>query len=128
MGRGVYHAALVRHGRLVASLHIAPRALLPAASWLDGLFGQARLIRHDRLALLAGIPFAGPRQEAGPMVCSCFRVGRHTIIEAIATHGLRRAEEVTALLGAGGNCGSCLPEIRELVATYGRAPIVVEQE
>ena len=127
MGRGVYHAALVRHGRLEACLHIAPRALLPAASWLDGLFGQARLIRHDRLALLAGMPLAGSRQEAGPMVCSCFRVGRNTIIEAICDHGLSNAEEVTSFLRAGGNCGSCLPEIRELVATYGRAPIVVEQ-
>jgi assimilatory nitrate reductase catalytic subunit len=44
-------------------------------------------------------------------------VGRNTICKAIKDHGLQDAAGVTACLRAGGNCGSCLPEIRQLLVT-----------
>jgi assimilatory nitrate reductase catalytic subunit len=43
-------------------------------------------------------------------------VGRNTIRIAIAKHGLEDASAVTACVKAGGNCGSCVPEIRALLA------------
>jgi assimilatory nitrate reductase catalytic subunit len=50
------------------------------------------------------------------MVCSCFGVGRNTICDAIRQNGLTTAASVTAGVKAGGNCGSCVPEIRQLLA------------
>ncbi|MFI8037906.1 (2Fe-2S)-binding protein, partial [Acinetobacter baumannii] len=37
------------------------------------------------------------------------------IIEAIKTQNITHEKQVTACLKAGGNCGSCLPEIRGLI-------------
>ena len=67
----------------------------------------------ERAALLAGAPLKGG--DAGPTVCACFSVGRNTLLKAIRG-GCLTPQAVTAKLRAGGNCGSCLPEIRTLIA------------
>ena len=53
--------------------------------------------------------------SAGPIVCACFGVGRNTICDAIAA-GARTAAEIGAKLKAGTNCGSCIPELKRLIA------------
>jgi assimilatory nitrate reductase catalytic subunit len=53
--------------------------------------------------------------SAGPIVCACFGVGRATICDAIAA-GARSASEIGARLKAGTNCGSCIPELKRLIA------------
>ncbi|WP_028079199.1 nitrate reductase [Solimonas soli] len=112
---GVFHAAHIVDGRLQACLYIAPRQMLPARDWLAGLFERVRLSARDRAGLLAAEPFTGGG-DTGPLVCSCFRVGRNTIVKAIREKDLKTPKDVTACLKAGGNCGSCVPEIRGLLA------------
>ena len=58
--------------------------------------------------------------SAGPIVCACFGVGRTTICDAIAA-GARTAAEIGARLKAGTNCGSCIPELKRLIAQTGAA-------
>jgi len=112
---GMLRCALLVDGRLQACLFLARRPDLPARAWLGGLFAQERLAPADRATLLAGrAPAAGV--DPGPTVCACFGVGRNTIRAAIVERGLQDAGAVTACLRAGGNCGSCLPEIRQLLA------------
>ena len=53
--------------------------------------------------------------SAGPIVCACFGVGRNTICDAIAA-GAGTAAEIGAQLKAGTNCGSCIPELKRLIA------------
>ena len=53
--------------------------------------------------------------SAGPIVCACFGVGRGTICDAIAA-GANSAAAVGAQLKAGTNCGSCIPELKRLIA------------
>ncbi|MFC5509834.1 molybdopterin-dependent oxidoreductase [Massilia jejuensis] len=115
VGAGVYRAAHVLEGRLEACVFVARRAApLPPRQWLAGLFGQEKLAPMDRATLLAGrAPQLGP--DPGPTVCSCFGVGRNTMCTAIRKQGLRSPAAVTACLKAGGNCGSCLPEIARLL-------------
>jgi assimilatory nitrate reductase catalytic subunit len=43
-------------------------------------------------------------------------VGRNTICDAVRKHDLKTPAEITACVKAGGNCGSCVPEIRALLA------------
>ncbi len=66
--------------------------------------------------------------DAGPIVCACFGVGRNTICDSIAA-GARTATEIGAQLKAGTNCGSCIPELKRLIAQAGpavsRQPLVV---
>jgi bacterioferritin-associated ferredoxin len=54
--------------------------------------------------------------DPGPTVCSCFGVGRNTICDRDPRADLQDASQVTACVKAGGNCGSCVPEIRALLA------------
>ncbi len=112
---GRYRGALVRDGRLEGCLFVAPSHQLPPRNWLGDLFGRAPLDDADRASLLAGRPAAG-RKDGGATVCSCFGVGRNALIDAIRGQGLATVEAIGAALRAGTNCGSCIPELRGLLA------------
>ncbi|MCK8516876.1 molybdopterin-dependent oxidoreductase [Methylonatrum kenyense] len=116
--RGTFRAAWLRDGRLQGCLFMGPQASLPQRSWLSGLFDQQQLATRDRMALLSGHPPPG-QKDAGRTLCSCFGVGENTIIDAIR-RGCRDPEAVTHRCQAGGNCGSCVPEIRELITRHAR--------
>ena len=91
---------------------------LPSRAWLSGLFAKRRISDIDRAALLNGGPTSAG-DDPGPVVCSCFGVGRNTICKAIAADRLKTAQDVGSKVRAGTNCGSCLPEIRSLLANVG---------
>jgi assimilatory nitrate reductase catalytic subunit len=111
---GMLRAALLVDGRLEACLFVARTPSLPTRAWLGSLFAEPALGPRERATLLAGrAPQAGP--DPGPTVCSCFGVGRNTICAAIRAQGLETPAQVTACLRAGGNCGSCIPEIKSLL-------------
>ncbi|MBP9787278.1 MAG: molybdopterin-dependent oxidoreductase [Acinetobacter sp.] len=110
------HSIVLKDGILIASLYIAPADLLPDRDWVATLFKRERLSALHRKALLAGMPMSAANND-GPLVCSCFKVGKNKIIEAIKTQNITHEKQVTACLKAGGNCGSCLPEIRGLIKT-----------
>jgi len=111
---GGYRAAAIRDGRLQLCVFIesSPQTL-PLRTWLGSLFAQAELTREERLYLLAGRP--GDGTDAGPIVCSCFQVGLHTLRAAIQDQELVTTQAIGAALKAGTNCGSCLPELRKLI-------------
>jgi assimilatory nitrate reductase catalytic subunit len=111
---GVYRAAHLVDGRIEACLFVSQRQDLPARAWLAGMFAQPKLTPAERLSLLSGRA-REPGEDPGPTVCSCFGVGRKTIEIAIRKHGCAQASEVTACTKAGGNCGSCVPEIRSIL-------------
>jgi assimilatory nitrate reductase catalytic subunit len=113
---GIYRAAYIEDNRLVACVFVSTRPELPSRDWLTGLLMGNRIDDRDRRALLAGRPLTAIA-DAGPLVCSCFRVGRNTIADAIKCHGLRSTAQVGSRLKAGTNCGSCLPEIGALLAS-----------
>ncbi|TXJ10053.1 MAG: nitrate reductase, partial [Acinetobacter sp.] len=108
------HLVLIRHDRLMAAFYLAPRDFLPDREWVAGLFNRQRLSALQRRALLAGMPI-GQGASQGALVCSCFKVGKNTIVNLIQSKNITDEKQVTACLKAGGNCGSCLPEIRGLI-------------
>jgi assimilatory nitrate reductase catalytic subunit len=111
---GVYRAVHLVNDRIEQCIFISPRLDLPARSWLSGLFALENLEAADRAAVLAGRAIE-QGADTGPTVCSCFGVGRNTICNAIRDKDLKTAAEVTACVKAGGNCGSCVPEIKQLL-------------
>lgn len=78
------------------------------------LFVADHVTDDQRRMLLSGKSGEGAA-SAGPIVCACFGVGRGTICETIAA-GARTAAEIGAKLKAGTNCGSCIPEMKRLIA------------
>jgi len=109
-----YRTALVKNHQLQAALFIAPSPELPPRSWLGGLFAETELDSKTRLNLLAG-QLSGAKDE-GRIICSCFGVGINSIIEAIHKDKLTTVEAIGQALKAGTNCGSCIPELTEILA------------
>jgi assimilatory nitrate reductase catalytic subunit len=101
---GAYRAAVVRDGKLECCAFFSKRDNLPSRVWLSELFAKARLTTSERASLLAAAA-AGARADTSPIVCSCFQVSRDAI----------RARSARSLK-AGTNCGSCLPEMKLLLA------------
>ncbi|MGB9991498.1 molybdopterin-dependent oxidoreductase [Massilia sp. SM-13] len=119
-GAGVYRAVHLVDDRIEQCIFVSRTPDLPARAWLAGLFALDKLGDAERAGVLAGRPLQ-QAVDVGPTVCSCFGVGRNTICDAIREHKLKTAAEVTACVKAGGNCGSCVPEIRQLLATASSA-------
>ncbi|MDE3116885.1 MAG: (2Fe-2S)-binding protein, partial [Pseudomonadota bacterium] len=51
--------------------------------------------------------------------CACFSIDEGAIREAIRARRLTSATEIGDVLGAGTNCGSCIPELKKLLASSG---------
>jgi assimilatory nitrate reductase catalytic subunit len=112
---GRYRGACVTGGRLQACLFVAADAALPSRGWLGSLFGADELGDAARLGILAGRAVHGAA-ETGAIVCSCFSVGRTTLVRAIRTQALVSTADIGRALRAGTNCGSCVPELKSLLA------------
>jgi assimilatory nitrate reductase catalytic subunit len=113
---GVHKRALVDGDRL-AGFRLAGETL--AAGWLTDLATRAAPVGDLRRLLLA--PLAAPPLMAparGRIVCNCLDVAEGEVIAAVASGaGLGQLQE---RLRCGTECGSCVPELRRLVAA-GRA-------
>jgi assimilatory nitrate reductase catalytic subunit len=113
--RHQYRGARLVGERLESCIFIGPGHVLPPRDWLAGLFSLNALDGQQRTSLLTGAPGKG-RPDAGRTVCACFNVGVNTIVAAIRKDGLSSPEAIGAALQAGTNCGSCVPELRALIA------------
>jgi assimilatory nitrate reductase catalytic subunit len=118
-GGGVYRAASYAADAIETCLFLGPAR--DAGDWnvVKEAFAAGAVGAEQRRLLLSGKPIDGAA-SAGPVVCACFGVGRNTICDAIAG-GARSAAEIGARLKAGTNCGSCLPELKSLIALAGNA-------
>ncbi|WP_298260978.1 nitrate reductase [uncultured Litoreibacter sp.] len=125
-----------------------------ASEMCDRRSGQTRIAFHDG-ELLKGLFFAGPtpvtlartqaisligtqtpslralagrgdidQPDPGPIVCACMNVGINTIHGAIAS-GADGIDALGAATCAGTNCGSCKPELANLLSSA-RLPMVAE--
>ncbi|MFD1701801.1 molybdopterin-dependent oxidoreductase [Methylopila henanensis] len=113
-GRGVLRIAAFRDGALEACLFVGPGRHESAWTFLRGKLGERLSDGQVRSLLLAGRAVDGP--ASGPLVCACHGVPKGVITGAIEG-GACDAAAVGAATRAGTNCGSCLPEIRRMIAS-----------
>jgi len=111
-----YRGVRMVGSRVESCIFIAPNHELPSRSWLAGLFGKQVLSEEERKALLLGKPPAG-ESDVGRVVCACFSVGINSLTQAIREQNLNSIEEIGLALKAGTNCGSCVPELKTILAT-----------
>ncbi|WP_417523259.1 molybdopterin-dependent oxidoreductase [Marinovum sp.] len=107
--RGIARLAFYDRGQLIAALFVAPEPVAVLRDYLVTLPGS-----EAPQAIIGAPPADQP--DPGPVLCSCFSVGVNTILTAIETQGLMSVEAIGAALGAGTNCGSCRPELADLLA------------
>ena len=116
--RNLSRRVRVDDGRLVG---VRLAGDLAAQSWMRDFFLSGASVIELRQRLLAGSA-AAPEgfKPRGKVVCNCFNVSENEIIDFCATANGDGAAKLTALQAAkkcGTNCGSCLPELRSLVAS-----------
>jgi assimilatory nitrate reductase catalytic subunit len=113
-GGGVFRAASFVGERMETCLFVGPAH--DAGDWdvVKRSFAADRVSDDERRMLLSGRSSEGV-VSTGPVICACFGVGRASICDAIA-NGANSAAEIGAKLRAGTNCGSCIPELKRLIA------------
>ncbi|MDC7784848.1 molybdopterin-dependent oxidoreductase [Rhodoplanes sp. TEM] len=115
--RDVFRLAAFDDGRLAGALFVGPAAQVPRWETLAPLLGGP-VASAARLSLLSGRAPDGSA-DCGPVVCACHSVGREAILAAIAA-GADDASAIGAAVKAGTNCGSCIPELKRLLAEVPR--------
>jgi assimilatory nitrate reductase catalytic subunit len=114
-GRRLWRFAALIDGELdaLAFITAAASTALPDRATLAPLLGEA-VTEATRSGLLAGRLAAA--ETGGRIVCSCYSVGSDTLTKAIRTQRLTDTAAIGKAVRAGTNCGSCLPELRAILA------------
>ncbi|MEN3977070.1 molybdopterin-dependent oxidoreductase [Emcibacter sp. SYSU 3D8] len=112
--KSVFRYATFVGGLLDACVFFAaPGASIAEAEHATTLLGS-EVGSWNRIALLAGIDQSVA--PTGKIVCACFSVGERAIRDAILDGNLTTTVEIGARLRAGSNCGSCIPELKSMLA------------
>jgi nitrite reductase (NADH) large subunit len=135
--RGVYKKLIVRSDRLVGAIVIGDGPIVPS---LLQAFGDGSMLDANRAELLFPLAFSTPpltpeRMPDTAQICDCNAVSKGDIIEAVM-EGARGLQAVCAATRAGTGCGSCRPEVQEIIdfacrtvdAPPGRPGFALQQE
>lgn len=107
--RGAARVVLYADDTLIGALFVARKPVAVMRDYLATLPGTGT---EDALTGQVPASIANP----GPVLCSCFGTGVNTIVQAVETNGLMNVAQIGEALGAGTNCGSCRPELAQLLA------------
>jgi assimilatory nitrate reductase catalytic subunit len=114
--RATFRFASLFDGRLRACLLLTRdrRWPLPERDAIEPLLGRTfDKSASDLLFRIEEAAMAAPIRDR--KVCACFSVGRIAIEHAIVSKRLTTCSQVGAALRVGTNCGSCIPEIEEVL-------------
>jgi len=111
-----YRAARLVNGRLEGCLFVGPQLDLTMQLWLETLFTREQLSDSERIALLSGRT-PDNIHNGGRIICACHNVGE-TDIKAAIDSGARSVEALGSRLKAGTHCGSCISEMKAILASH----------
>ena len=86
---------------------------LPPKAWMQSLLNNRAI--NSYWSLLSGPDSDNQQQDSSKLICSCFKVSEQRIVDAIAA-GANSAQALGLQLKCGTNCGSCIPELNNLIA------------
>ncbi|MGH1485355.1 MAG: molybdopterin-dependent oxidoreductase [Cellvibrionaceae bacterium] len=117
-----YRSAKVVNGELLAACIVAPKIHSSDFAWLDTLLVK-ELNTDIQRSILSGV--AAASLISGKQICACKQVGELTIKDAIQHQGCMTIETIGEYTQAGTGCGSCIPEVKQLIQEYGDKAIAV---
>ena len=118
--RGSSRRILIADDRLIAVRLSGNADAITSGEWLREWLLADKPVAEIRRLLLSPVTFAPTGFVlAGRVVCQCFNVTEDTItatLNEIAGGHVERCRQLQQQLKCGTNCGSCMPELRQLVA------------
>ena len=109
IGKTVDEAAKITNRDIASFLGGLPEEKMHCS--VMGMEALEKAIAHYR-----GTEVGAEEEEGFRIVCRCFGVTDGKIKRAVRENKLTVAEQVTHYTKAGGGCGSCIPEIEDLIA------------
>ena len=122
--QGLYRVAAFRGDKLEAALFLSLSTGDPVWGALTDLL-SAELVEVKRRRFALSVRRSSETVDCGPLVCACFGVPKDTIREAVIG-GAGDVASVGIAVKAGTNCGSCIPEIRKMIAVM-KSEFTVDQ-
>ncbi len=110
--RGTARIAFHDAGRLLAAIFVGPEPISLARSHIVNKVGG-----ENAPIVLAGRPGADA-PDPGPTICACLNVGLNQIRRAIKSGHALTVAALGEALGAGTSCGSCRPELANLINRF----------
>ncbi len=111
---GQFRYATSQDNKLENCFIASRQGALPELNWLQSLM-VGKIDVSDKLGFILSAISQDNSPNLGPIVCSCLGVYQQQIIDAIKQHDLKTVDQVSELLKAGTNCGSCISEIKQLL-------------
>ncbi|VUS48901.1 nitrate reductase [Klebsiella spallanzanii] len=113
-GGGVWNLLAWQDGELMLGWWSDAQEPVIDAEWISAAFRAPPVNAAQRHVLLSGRK-GGETIPRGRTICSCFSVGERAISEAII-NGCHTPAALGAKLKCGTNCGSCIPELKAMLA------------
>ncbi|SHG63314.1 assimilatory nitrate reductase (NADH) alpha subunit apoprotein [Cognatiyoonia sediminum] len=117
--RNLVRIAFSNHGKIQALFFASTKPVLLSRTESISVIGR----EQSALPALAGRP-PSDQPDSGAIVCSCFSVGRNTLLNALDA-GASTVSDLGHATNAGTNCGSCKPELAALIAKA-KTPMAAE--
>jgi assimilatory nitrate reductase catalytic subunit len=114
----------MRNGMVRLIMFIAPNNVDIDPSWINRLLNCENVTPDQLHGVLNMQPDEQFKQ--GKLVCSCFKVGENTIIDAIKA-GCDSVDSLGRQLQCGTNCGSCKSELSQMVKQHKPSTLVIKQ-
>jgi NifU-like protein len=108
-GKSVDEALKISNKDIAAALGGLPKEKMHCS-----VMGQEAL--EAAIKAWRGEAVASQEHSEGEIVCECFGVTDHQILEAVRENDLKTVEDVTYYTKAGGGCAKCHEKIGELIA------------
>jgi assimilatory nitrate reductase catalytic subunit len=109
-----YRAATFHDGDMDGYLCVGPAEAPP--QWDPRGLAPAEPAETGRQRIRETVVSGYYMGETEPIICACFQVGAAAVRRAVNCGAANSVEEIGRTLRAGTNCGSCLPELKRIVA------------
>jgi assimilatory nitrate reductase catalytic subunit len=124
-GADLNSTCAMRLGEMSLIMFVSSTHVEVDPSWINSLLNNEDLTSEQLHGLLNIQPDEQFKQ--GKLICSCFKVGENSVIDAIKS-GCDSVDSLGRQLQCGTNCGSCKSELSQLVKQHKPKKMVIEQD
>nr|WP_284205349.1 nitrate reductase [Psychromonas marina] len=111
----LYRYANIQDQQVKCAFVVSANLQQQALDWMQHLLELPLDVDIER-SMISGV--VEGKLAQGKIVCACKQVGENSIKDAIQNQGCNSAEKVSQCTSAGTGCGSCIPDIEQMVDEY----------